>query len=217
MHKAFWLRAWDEGRIGFHRDAVHHDLHRHQEAFLSGGPHRVLVPLCGKSLDVVWLRDQGHEVVGVEVVPKAIRELCDEQGIHGELSEISDGFVLRAERLVLVCGDFFDLHPDELGTFDRIWDRAALVAIQPERRAEYAAQEQRLLAPGGRILLNAFEYDQRAMSGPPFSVPRAEVAALYAGLRQDLVGAEDVASTLPFPGHEVFLVHTWLLDRVSSG
>ena len=34
----------------------------------------VLVPLCGKSLDLVWLAEQGHAVIGVELAEAFVKE-----------------------------------------------------------------------------------------------------------------------------------------------
>ncbi|WP_261863761.1 hypothetical protein [Psychrobacter sp. JCM 18900] len=35
---------------------------------------RIFVPLCGKSIDMVWLATQGYDVVGVELVETAVQE-----------------------------------------------------------------------------------------------------------------------------------------------
>ena len=39
------------------------------------------MPLCGKSLDLLWLRDQGHLVIGVELSATAFEDFCLENGI----------------------------------------------------------------------------------------------------------------------------------------
>ena len=36
------------------------------------------MPLCGKSLDMVWLAAQGHEVLGVELAPLAVEQFFAE-------------------------------------------------------------------------------------------------------------------------------------------
>jgi len=210
--REFWTQVWLGGRTGFHRDAVHPDLPEYAARFLGGAPRRVLVPLCGKSLDLVWLRDHGHEVVGVEIVEHALEAFCEEQGLGAEEHSGPHGRVLRSQGLTLVCADFFAIGPEDVGPVDRIWDRAALVALPPERRIDYAAQERRLLAPGGRILLNAFEYDPSQMSGPPFSVPRDEVAALYPGTTATLLDEAQLGGHPGFERHDHFVVHTWLFE-----
>ena len=64
MKPEFWKERWVRGEIGFHQAEVEPGLVTH----LGGlAPTRVLVPLCGKSLDLAWLATQGHQVVGVEL------------------------------------------------------------------------------------------------------------------------------------------------------
>lgn len=43
---------------------------------------RVFVPLCGKSLDMIWLAQQGHEVIGVELSPVAVEDFFRENGLN---------------------------------------------------------------------------------------------------------------------------------------
>ena len=75
-----WLTRWQEGRIQFHVDKVNPILDRYVDRLLPEGFGRVLVPLCGKSVDLGWLVDRGHEVVGVELAEKAVEDLFRELG-----------------------------------------------------------------------------------------------------------------------------------------
>lgn len=200
-----WEQAWAEGRTRFHKDRVHPDLQRWEQQLLGAGPARVLVPLCGKTLDLVWLVERGHEVVGVEFVHAAIEAFFEEQG----RSPSRQGDAWADGPLTLVQADFFEL-PD-LGLFDAVWDRAALVAIDPSRREAYAAVVRSCLRPGGRLLLNAFEYDQSRMEGPPWSVPEAHVRDLFSGI--ELLERVDEAGVIGIPGHETWLTGTWLYER----
>ena len=68
-----WLARWGEGRTRFHLDQVHPALMRFIGQVPSGA--RILVPLCGKSLDLGWLKDQGYNVVGVELAELAVSKL----------------------------------------------------------------------------------------------------------------------------------------------
>ena len=72
MEPDFWLERWSEGRIGFHLPRVNPHLERHHDVL---SPRcRVLVPLAGKTLDLWWLREQGHEVTAVELLGDATRD-----------------------------------------------------------------------------------------------------------------------------------------------
>jgi hypothetical protein len=63
----FWLERWEQKEIGFHKKEVHPGLlfAQNQLNLMSG--QICLVPLCGKSLDLLWFARQGLKVVGVEL------------------------------------------------------------------------------------------------------------------------------------------------------
>ncbi len=82
------------------------------------------------------------------------------------------------DELTLFTGDFFTAPVESV---DLVYDRAALVALPEEMRAEYAQRVLQLLKPGGRILLVSMDYVQTELSGPPFSVPEAEIRTLFMG------------------------------------
>lgn len=212
MEAAFWLERWAQRQIGFHQSEVHEDLLRYGERFLDGGPHRILVPLCGKSVDLLHLARLGHDVVGVELAEDAVRELFAEAGRAPEVRVEGAYRVYRAENLEVRVGDVFALE----GRFDRVWDRAALVALDPPRRARYARLLTDLLRPGGVMLLNAFRYTGHK-PGPPHSVPEHELAGHYAGsFRIELLGARDrIADEERWraAGLSEWAESTWWLER----
>ena len=51
----------------------------------------VLVPLCGKSKDMIWLAQNGCSVVGIEYVGAAIVAFFEENAITYEKTEDSSG------------------------------------------------------------------------------------------------------------------------------
>jgi thiopurine S-methyltransferase len=124
--------------------------------------------LCGKSLDLTWLEAQGHQVLGVEFVEKAAQEYFAARGLEPTVSTEGGALSYQAAEVTIVVGDFFAVSPDSYGKVDAIYDRAALVAIAPERRQHYVAHLASWLRPGGSLLLISFEHDMG--SGPPFSV-----------------------------------------------
>lgn len=72
MHEDFWQERWARNEIGFHLDDVHPGLRRHWPRLAVPAGAAVLVPLCGKSLDLAWLAGQGYRVLGVELSQKAV-------------------------------------------------------------------------------------------------------------------------------------------------
>lgn len=177
MERSFWDERWAAGQIGFHLSDVNPHLPRHGHRL--GPPGRLLVPLCGKSVDLVWLAEQGHDVWGVEFVPAAVDAFFAERGVVPEAFTIGPWPARRHGRVTLVTADVFALDPAALGTFDALWDRAALIALEPPRRREYVQRLRALARDDARLLLVTLEHDLG--SGPPFSVDEAELPALYAG------------------------------------
>ena len=180
MQAPFWIERWEQGLIGWHQSQVHRALPACWAALGIASTSRVFVPLCGKSLDMVWLRERGHGVVGVDLSPLAVRDFFHERALVPSVDRHGDLQLWAAGGYELWVGDLFALTTADLGRVDAIYDRASLIALPPEMRPRYAAQIAALTRPGCRGLLITMEYDQSLVSGPPFSVPGPEVAAALA-------------------------------------
>jgi thiopurine S-methyltransferase len=176
----FWHERWRSGQIGFHQPSVDRQLMRHWPALRLAAGSRVFVPLCGKSLDMLWLLERGHRVIGVEISATALEAFCMENGIAARRRS-RDGFeVYEAANLELYCGDFFALTPALLEDVTAVYDRAALISWRDDLRESYVRHLVGLLKPGTQLLLHALEYPQAQMAGPPFSLDRGEIERLFA-------------------------------------
>ena len=164
-----WIERWREGRTGWHQPEGNVSLRRHWR----GTGRRVLVPLCGKTPDLVWLAAQDNEVVGVELSEIAIRSFFEEQALPFEIrdGEMPEYRALNAP-ITIILGDYFRWTGE---AFDACYDRGALVALPPEIRAVYAEHTRSLLAAAADQLLVTLEYDQDVASGPPYAVHADEV------------------------------------------
>lgn len=175
MQPEFWRDRWQNGEIGFHRDRVHPALARYWPG-IAGGGETVLVPLCGKTLDMRWLAEHGHTVTGVELERCAVDAFFREWGVAPHERARADGLVeLFGADVHLTAGDFFAFRPETPP--ERFYDRAALVALPQSMRADYLAHLAACVAPGAQGMLIAFEYDPADMNGPPFPVTEAELRA----------------------------------------
>ncbi|HUT39914.1 MAG TPA: thiopurine S-methyltransferase [Gammaproteobacteria bacterium] len=181
MNPEFWHERWAANQIGFHQQEINDHLQKHWHGLDLPAGSRILVPLCGKSLDMLWLREQGHAVVGIEISPLAVAAFFRENALTPDIREEAGYSCWSFDRLEIYCGDFFQLHATELGTLDGCYDRAALVALPETLRPRYAAHLAGLLPPASRGLLVTMEYPQPEMHGPPFAVPRQEVSRLFSG------------------------------------
>jgi thiopurine S-methyltransferase len=195
MEPSFWQEQWQRGQIGFHRKDVNPLLVKHAPR-LGPGPARVLVPLCGKTLDLTWLSAQEHEVWGVELVEAAARAYFAERGVEPETLRVGGQLALRHGAVSILVGDFFAVDARQTGTFAAVYDRAALVALPPSERRRYLGRVRALVARDARLLLVSIEHDMAG--GPPFSIERASVAPLARGLFEvELVEEEDVLAVEP--------------------
>ncbi len=192
MEPGFWIERWAEGRIGFHEGRPNQYLERH--AARLAGARRVLVPLCGKAVDLAYLASRGHEVVGVELVEDAVRAFFAEQAVTPAVQRRGAFVEYAADGITILAGDMFATTRELIGPIDGFYDRAALIALPPALRARYVPHVRGLVraAPG---LVITLEYEQALMDGPPFAVFEDELRVLYAGDPVELI--EDGAANVP--------------------
>lgn len=179
MKKDYWLERWKREETGFHQDEINPYLRQYWQELRPAPGSKVFVPLCGKSRDMIWLRKQGHTVLGVEWSAMAVQGFFKENGYtaHHVTGEKFDCY--EADGIRVLCGDFFDLNKDDLAKAGAVYDRASLVALPPEMRERYVRHLLGILPPAIQILLVTFDYPQPEMEGPPFAVSPGEVEALY--------------------------------------
>ncbi len=218
MDPDFWLQRWREGRIGFHNDRVLPLLPKHWPALGLARGSRVFVPLAGKSLDMLWLAAQGHRVLGVELSALAVEQFFAENALVPERRETRYGVHHTAGTIELVCGDAFALDEDILADCAGVYDRAALIALPPALRARYVDELYVRLPHDCRGLLITLEYPQHEKSGPPFSVPEAEVRARFAPHWDlDLLERRDLLAHEPGFGASTLDTAVWRLQHVRRG
>jgi thiopurine S-methyltransferase len=173
----FWHERWQRGETGWHLPEINLHLQEHWPRI--GVTGRVLVPLCGKTLDLLWLAGQGLRVLGVEISPIAVEALFRDNGLTPVVTDEPPFQRYRLDEIEVLCGDFFALNPGHVGEVAAVYDRASLIALPPDWRRRYVEHLTGLLNPTTRVLLITLDYDQVEMAGPPFSVQDSEVIALF--------------------------------------
>lgn len=179
VERQFWIDRWHTDRIGFHRTEVSRFLAMHWSKLDLQEHSRVLVPLAGKSIDMIWLRSQGHRVLGVELSSKAVAQFLADNRLEAVERETAQGRHYITGDIELICGDVFDLDAATVAECTAVYDRAALIALPTEMRRHYADLLTRILPVECSMLLITLDYPQQQMSGPPFAVSEENVHALY--------------------------------------
>jgi thiopurine S-methyltransferase len=209
---------WTENQIGFHNEDVNDVLIKFGESTIlspndetlcaaDASSVRVLVPLCGKTVDMAFLASHPSvgQVIGIEGIRKALEDFAKEQpqldispslkekdasSSHSENEEEEEEEeekkfdYFHGNNIMLLKGDFFALNDQATkGKVDSIWDRASMVAIHPSLREAYVHVLHQVLKPGGTILLVTLERrtgtEEGKATGPPFSISEQEVRRLY--------------------------------------
>ncbi|GGI78389.1 thiopurine S-methyltransferase [Legionella impletisoli] len=179
MDKQYWQQRWQCNEIGFNQSQPNPLMQRYFPKLNLKPGDRVFVPLCGKSIDMIWLAGQGYKVIGVELSEQACKAFFNDNKIRFKVSERNDFVVYMSDEITLFAGDFFNFNKNLLGKVEAVYDRAALIALPRELRKLYSEQLDKLLAPDTEILLITTSYDQKEMQGPPFSVNEIEVNELF--------------------------------------
>lgn len=113
---------------------------------------RVAFPGCGAGHDVALFREHGYDATGYD-------------------------FAVDAEHVEPL--DVFELGSRFPQAFDVIVEYTCYCAIDPARRAEYAAALHAALKPGGQLIGLMYPIRPPDDDGPPFAVQEAEIRDVF--------------------------------------
>lgn len=193
-----WLKCWRDQRTDFNQKTVNQLLTRFWPSLDLAQGSRVFVPLCGKSLDMIWLAKQGHEVIGVELSPIAVRAFFRENRLKPARRQVGKFTVWKHGRLSILCGDYFSLTEDDLGQIDTVYDRAALTALPEDIRRLYVAHLRLIVAETTKVfLLTTEDAEEKETPDQAFGVAE-EIKTLYSeGYKIELAHVESVFEVDP--------------------
>jgi len=191
-----WAGRWESNNTPWHKQHFNENLLRYWPV-VSGGREnlRVLVPLSGKSRDLGWFYRQGHSVVGVEGVRGAVDILFTNEDLEYTVAKVPehDGWVYQSidKRFTVYVADFLKVQAAIIGTFDVVFDRGSLEAIEYSDRAGYVEIIKSVLNADFNYHLSGFDYDPAAKTGPPRPLPLDVVKDLFKGLHVKLLGTAE--------------------------
>lgn len=185
-----WTENWDKGDIGFHNDQVNRGLQKYLPGALNGiygeeipGNLKVLVPMCGKTGDLLYFYNLGHTVVGVEFIKKAAEDFFTENKLERSATDDQSVFKTPDGRLQILVADMFSCNDSNLPypTYDVIWDRGSFQTLFPEQREEYVKLMTSFMNPTKCLyLLSFFESQSKTEdSGNPSSKGSEEIKKLF--------------------------------------
>ena len=176
MEASFWIKSWELG--GFYTSFHRKDIHPYVLEYMTPDEienKNILVPLCGKAVDMLYLAQYANKVIGVELVEEAILQFFSENNLS--YRKVDDETFISGN-IILLKKDFMSLTNQEIGSIDWIYDRASLVALPLEMRKAYLKAIDRLSDIGTKQLIITLEYFP-LINSAPFSIPAEEVNEYY--------------------------------------
>jgi len=215
---ANWLEFWENNEINWHSNAVTQELEAHLGLLKLDPGDKVFFPLCGKSVDMIYLLNQGFSVIGVELSEIGIQQFFLENGLDFTITQVGEFDLYSSKNIKIYCGDFFSLTSKHLSDVKAVFDRKSLIALDQNLRQKYVKHLNDIISMGVRILLITLFYPQHQMSGPPFSVDKSEVESLFsmAFKYQELKSFQDIENRLKLVSAGVDYIEnaTYCLQKV---
>ena len=159
-----WLKFWRDQRDDFHQVEVNALLIKFWPKLDANQQQRVLVPLCGKSLDMLWLAEQGYNVLGIELSPVAVKAFFLENHLVYQRKQKGKFRLWVSGKISILCGDYFALKKSDLGQIDHVYDKAALTALPEDIRKLYVKQLRLILPDVINVFLLTTEDDDTLLN-----------------------------------------------------
>ena len=139
------------------------------------------MPLCGKSIDMIWLLKHQQKVIGVEINSIPVTEFFTENKLEKHIDQTESFSIYQSPSCTIYNGDIFNLKPEYLTNVNVVYDRGAFIALPPKTmRQQYIDWLKQTLFAPCKILLITYEFDQKEMKGPPFSVTIDQLKKYFA-------------------------------------
>ena len=191
MENSFWHKCWERNTLGFHQSDVHPLLVEYFTSLALPSDRHVFVPLCGKTLDMVYLA-QSMQVTGNEISDIACHDFFLDNNLEFKSQTLGAFKHYSCQQLALWQGDFFKLSSKAIDTVDWIYDRAALIALPKVMQQKYVEHLKTFFSSQTRLFLVTVEFPQAQLSGPPFAVTEADVNSLFSDFNIEYIATHEI-------------------------
>ena len=191
MENSFWHKCWERNMLGFHQHDVHPLLSQYFEKMLVSTDKHVFVPLCGKTLDMIYLA-RFMKVTGNELSAIACRDFFVENNLAFQQQTLGEYEHYNCQELTLLQGDYFKLSADFIDNVDWIYDRAALIALPKTMQQQYVEHLKSFFSSQTRMFLVTVEFPQAQLSGPPFAVTETDVNSLFSDFNVEYIATHEI-------------------------
>ena len=174
-----WKKRWQQNQIGWHRLNFNQRMIDNLPNLNLNKGDSIFVPLCGKSLDMIYLANSGFKVIGVELSDTAVKDFFAENNLAYKIYKVDSFVVYKSDNITIYQGDIFNFKQEYLQNITAIYDRASLVALSPQLRERYGKLFDGIIISGVSYLLLVLSYEQEKIDGPPFSVDENEIKNIF--------------------------------------
>lgn len=178
MQPDFWLQKWELGDIPFHQEEINSNLCQYFHTMNLHPNETLLVPLCGKTKDLLFFTQHQLNVIGVELSPIACHDFFAEMQLKPSITPYKNFLLYQYKNIKIFCGDFFNLSPDDLPTIHGVYDCKALIALPKKLRKKYVNHLLKCVGHYTNILLIIISTNNSVIS-PPFPINFSEINLLY--------------------------------------
>jgi thiopurine S-methyltransferase len=178
MSKQLWIEKWERNDISFHQHSINPLLQQYLPSLNLSAGDCLLVPLCGKTVDLNWLSKSGFRVFGIEISEIAIQAFFD--ALQVKPQRLQHGRFIRwsYQNIEIWCGDIFDLSILDMSNVKALYDNASLTAFSASERPAYIRHFFDNLPHDCQILLITDETPDDQQFNSVMTID-SEVSALY--------------------------------------
>lgn len=218
----YWTKLWNTSTTPWHEQNVNSFLLRHADELIDNREHiRIFVPLCGKTVDMKWLADKGHTVVGLDCSHLALESFFNEHALEFTTEPVNrlNGVLYKSTTLSisLYCCNVMEFDKANEERFDAVWDHGSLVAVRLADIPRYVEVIRSLMTDDCRYLLETVDYDKKLYDGPPNSFADADVIQELFGdhfcCRKLSTEEDEEKHKRIAPQSQHFNLHCWIITR----